>query len=241
MKEYAKHLIFTAAILVSILPSLVAQSGTYHTVRDLEVWTAAKIEYKLNKKLDFGFEEQIRLKDDASNIDQYFSEITAGYKLNKKISLGLGLRYIKKNDNEGKIQGYENHLRWNGDLSYKHKVERFGLKYRLRYQSKNELNVSEAQGDTLKKTIRLKVGSTYNIKDWKLDPKVSAEIFNVLNNNEGFSKVRFTIGTEYKTKNWGDVGAFYRMEKELKENYPKTTNIIGIQYQYTIKRKPNEK
>ena len=90
MKEYAKHLIFTAAILVSILPSLVAQSGTYHTVRDLEVWTAAKIEYKLNKKLDFGFEEQIRLKDDASNIDQYVSEITARNKLNKKISLGLG-------------------------------------------------------------------------------------------------------------------------------------------------------
>ena len=173
MKEYIKHLIVTAAILISIVPSLLAQSGTYYTVRDLEVWTAAKVEYKLNKKLDFGFEEQLRLKDNASTIDQYFSEITVGYNLKKKISLGLGLRYIKENDNVGKIQGYENHLRWNGDLSYKHKLERFSLKYRLRYQSKNELNVSEAQGDTLKNTIRLKVGSTYNIKGWKLDPKVS--------------------------------------------------------------------
>ena len=38
-------------------------------------------------------------------------------------------------------------------------------------------------------------------------------------------------------KKAGDLGAFYRIEKELQGDYRKTTNIIGVQYQYTLKRK----
>jgi hypothetical protein len=58
-----------------------------------------------------------------------------------------------------------------------------------------------------------------------------------LNNSEGFYRMRFTVGTTYKFKKAGDLGAFYRIEKELQGDYRKTTNIIGVQYQYTLKRK----
>ena len=40
-----------------------------------------------------------------------------------------------------------------------------------------------------------------------------------------------------KTTLPGELGAYVRMEKELTGVYRKTTNIIGIQYVYTIKAK----
>ena len=237
MGKHFKSFLLLAAAYVLAAPVASAQNGTYHTVRDLESWTSAKLKYKFSKKLDFGIEEQLRLKDDARTVDQYFTEITADYDITKHIGIGLGGRYIKQNDNVGKIQGYESHFRWNVDLAYKHKVERFALKYRIRYQNKDELQISEAQGDTAKRTVRLKVSADYNIKNWKLDPEVAAEVFNRLNNSEGLYRMRFTVGTTYKFKKAGELGAFYRIEKELQGDYPKTTNIIGVQYQYTLKRK----
>jgi len=237
MTKHFKSFLLLATVYVLAAPAATAQNGTYHTVRDLESWTSAKLKYKFNKKLDFGIEEQLRLKEDAKTVDQYFTEITADYDITKHVGIGLGGRYIKQNDNVGKKTGYENHFRWNADLAYKHKIDRFDLKYRIRYQNKDELKKSEAQGDTAKHTVRLKVSVDYDIKNWKLDPEVAAELFSTLNNSEGLNRVRFTLGTMYEFKKAGELGAFYRFEKALQGDYPKTTNIIGVQYQYTLKRK----
>lgn len=212
-----------------------AQDGTYHTIRDLESWTSATLKYKHSKKLDFSLEQQLRLKDDASTIDQYFTEFSVGYDILKPLNLTLGARYIRENDNIGKVQGYETHFRWNTDLTYKHNIGRFDLKYRLRYQSKDELNVEEKEEST--QTTRLKLGTKYNIRNWKFDPNFSAEIFNRLSNDQGFNRIRLTIGTSYEFKKAGEIGGFFRYEKQLVGEYPKTTNILGVKYQYTIKRK----
>lgn len=230
-------LLFPAAILFSGIAPLFAQSGTYYTVQDLEAWTSTQLKFKVNKKLDFALEEQLRLKNNASNVDRYFSELTANYNLSNNFNLGLGSRYIKVNDNVGKKQGYETHFRWNVDLGFKHEIKNLDLKYRLSYQSKNELNITKAEGDTAQNTLRFKIGAGYNIKNWKFDPKLSAEVFNLRNNNEGLNRVRYTVGTDYNFKNAGELGAYYRMEKELTGVFRKTTNIIGIQYVYTIKAK----
>jgi len=230
-------LLFTAAILFSGIAPLFAQSGTYYTVQDLEAWTSTQLKFKVNKKLDFALEEQLRLKNNASNVDQYFSELTANYNLSNNFNLGLGSRYIKVNDNVGKKQGYETHFRWNVDLGFKHEIKNLDLKYRLSYQSRNELSITTAEGDSARNALRLKISSGYNIKNWKFDPKLSVEFFNVLNNNNGLNRVRYTVGTDYNFKNAGELGAYVRMEKELTGVFRKTTNIIGIQYVYTIKAK----
>ncbi len=217
---------------MSLSISSIAQSTV--TVRDFETWSALALNYKLNKKVTLGLEEQLRLKDNSSVIDQYFTEVTGKYKLINGLSPGLGLRYIRENDNVGKVQGYENHLRWNFDLGYKHSIKKIALKYRLRYQSKSELGVDAAELDN---TVRLKIGLGYNIKDWKLDPWVSGEIFNTVGSESDLKKYRLTLKTEYKTKNIGSFGAFYRLEQQLNKANPKTTNIAGFKYTYALERK----
>lgn len=230
--------IITGLLFTSITTLGWAQDGEYHTIRDFETWTSATLNYKVNKKLKLSLNEQLRLKDNSSTIDAYFTQFTVKYDLIKGFNLGLGARYIRKNDDQGKVQGYENHFRWQTDLTYKHKLNRFTLKYRARYQNKDELGITT---DSVKTNFRLKMSSTYNIKDWKLDPTLSGELFNGLSSNEGFNKFRLTLGTKYSTKNAGEFGLFYRMEKELIGENPKTTNIMGLKYAYTIKRKKNAK
>ena len=241
MTKHLKNL-FACMILLSIgLPLAIAQSGTYYTVQDFQFWSAVELKYKASKKLSLTLEQQLRLRDDASNVDIYFTELGLGYKIDKHFGLGLNGRFIRDNDDQGKIQGYENHFRWNIDGSYKHDIKRLDLKYRLRFQSKNEMGLAADQQEPATSTARLKVGADYNFKSWKLDPEFSTEIFDQLGSDDQFDKIRFTLGTTYQTKSYADFSAFFRMEKELKSLYPKTTNIVGFKYRYTLKRKKNEK
>jgi long-subunit fatty acid transport protein len=204
--------------------------------KDLENWSSIRLKYKLNKKWSFELEEQLRLDEDISEVSGYFTQLSTEYTLMKNFKIGGALRFVRINDNEGKIQGYENHLRFHFDASYKHKINDVSLKYRLRYQNRYELAVD----DYANQKLRLKVGIEYNIKNWKLDPKFSAEIFNQIGQeeeNNGLKKYRLTLGTDYNLKNIGTIGLFYRIEQELNETIPKTINIIGLKYTYTIKNK----
>lgn len=206
---------------------------------DWASWNTIGIEYKLNKKWSFGLEEQFRLKENFGTVDSYFTELSADYKLFKGFKLGAGIRYIRDNDTNGNIQGYENHFRFQIDAKYKHQINNLEIGYRLRYQNKNELGVSVDDGDYANQNIRFKTSLEYNFKNWKLDPVFSAEIFNKFQKEDdnGFNKYRLTLGTDYKIKNFGKLGVFYRYEKELNVDFPETTNIVGLKYIYSFKNK----
>ncbi len=231
-------------IVIILLPiSVFAQQGTYVEVRDLETWNSIGVRLNIEDNWEFGLNEELRLKANSSSVSNYLTDLDINYIGWKNFELGAGFRFLRNNDTEGNIQGYENHSRYHLELTYKHKITRFKFDYRLRFQRKNELGVSEEEGDFPNRYLRLKLGIEYNIKNWKLDPKFSAEIFRHYEEGEqnGFNKIRWTIGTDYKLKKIGAFKLFYRMERELNVSYPKTTNIIGFSYVYTFKIKKDEK
>ncbi|MGB0390619.1 MAG: DUF2490 domain-containing protein [Salibacteraceae bacterium] len=236
MKNF-KFLISLLSVFYALSAS--SQDGEYVTIRDLETWNSVGINYKISKKWRIGLEEQFRFSNNSSELDGYFTELSTKYKFNKFFYGGIGFRYIKQNDNVGKVQGFENHIRFHFDLGVKHKISRFNLEYRLRFQTKNELGISKEEGDYANNRLRLKASVGYNIKKWKLDPEFSTEIFSHFQKDEqnGFDNFRFTVGTSYKTKSFGKLGLYYRMERELNAIYPKTTNIIRVKYVYTLKNK----
>ncbi len=224
--------IYITFIALCLSLGSIAQEGTYETIRDFEAWTAAELHYKPTKKIKLSLQQQLRLKDDASTVDQYFTQFDFRYKLAKGLYLTPAVRYIRENDDQGKIQGYENHLRWNADLTYKHDIKRFTLRYRTRYQSKQELQVEDENTNV----FRAKAAVHYNIKNWKLDPDFAAEFFNELGEASEWYRVRWTLGTDYKLKNAGELGLCYRIEQELTGANPKTTHILFLKYGYTLKK-----
>lgn len=198
---------------------------------DFETWTSAELNTKLSKNLSVALEQGLRLSKNSSQLDQALTEANISFQVFKKIELGAGFRYIYDSSNEG---SYHNDFRFNFDASYKEKINRLSLKFRLRYQNKNELGYRISEGDLNKSDFRFRLSSTYNIKKWKLDPKLSTELFRS-NNSGQFEKIRFSFGTEYNLKNSGQIGAFYRVERELNVGLPKTTYITGLKYTYTFK------
>ena len=226
-----RYLLFALILVLSGL-DLIAQGN--QTDRDFETWSSVTLFYKPVKKLRIGLNVQIRLKDNSSTIDVYFTQLSLRYALPSDVSLVAAGRFIRENDDVGKIQGYENHFRWHADLRYKNEIDRLELKYRLRYQSKDELGITT---DAVRSAWRFRLGASYNIRKWKWDPTLTAEIFNGLTFNDGPYKMRYTLGTEYKTKDLGTFGLFYRMERSMRMDPLEITDIAGFNYEYTLKRK----
>ena len=224
-------------ILLILIVSFVSVTFSQTNNNSFSAWFSAELNYKLNKKWTFSIQEQLRLKEDASVTDSYFTQLGAEYALTKRIDVAVNYRYIKKNDNKGDVQGYNSFGRLQFDLVYGHKIDDFLFKHRFRYQTKNQLGIS----DNANNQIRFKTSVGYNIKRWKLDPKFSAEIFNRMGadnaSKNGLNKYRLTLGTSYNTKNIGRFGLFYRIEKEINKTFPETERILGLRYSYTIKKK----
>lgn len=226
---------FFLAVVLFISTWSYGQETVEVVVDDLETWSSLNLNYKVNKQWGLNLQTQLRLKDDSSVVDQYFGQLDVDYSPFKHFGFAVGLRYIKKNDTEGKSQGYRDYFRYNLDGIYKHKINDFSLKYRIRYQNKNELDIDEDKD--AKEVVRFKVGLGYNIKKWKLDPEFSGELFRSLGEgaDDEFTKYRLTLGTSFKVHKSARMGVFYRYEKELNESYPQAANIIGVKYTYNLK------
>ncbi|TMM57330.1 DUF2490 domain-containing protein [Maribacter algarum] len=223
--------LYPALVLILTFTSVFAQKEN-----DLASWTSLQLGYDLDDNWDLGLEGQFRLKSNISVVDEYFSEFFVRRKLLKGFRIALALRYIRENDNIGRIQGYENHFRFHIDADYKHKLGDIRLGYRLRYQNKRELGVSDDQDNFPINRLRFKTGVEYKIKNWPLDPELAVELFSRFEKNEDteLDKYRITLGTSYSFKKAGDLGVYYRRESDINNENSDNQHIIGLKYKYTF-------
>ena len=220
--------------IIFLLNLSFAQSQTEVTVRDFETWSTVGASKKFENMLSLDLEQSLRLYSNSSMIDRYFTNLSATGTFNKYFSIGLGIRYIR--DKSKSNNNYDNDIRYNGDLNFKHTANRFKFKYRLRFQAKNELGFSRSDGDFSTNTLRLKTEVKYNIRNWKFGPEVSGEIFRESGRYilSSFNKFRFTIGTKYKINDLMDFKPFYRFEREIGVAYPLSTNVVGFKFVFNL-------
>jgi hypothetical protein len=213
-----------------------AQNSTSVVTSDFESWFSAGIRLKVHKKWSFELSESIRLEQNSTQIDQFFTNLGIGYSPFKFLEIGAGFRFSQYNEEE---DGYAPHYRINVDVAFKHKFKRLSFNYRLRYQFRNELGVTSVEGDYFKHGIRLRAKATYNIKKIPLEPSLAVEMFNKYEKYTlaTFDKLRFTAALAYDLKKYGKIKLFYSLEQEVFTGYPKTTSIVGLGYVYTIKVK----
>ena len=238
MKEYTPRIV--AFLSCFLLSSSILYSQETDT-NDFELWSSVGVSYAVNDKIKVGLKEQLRLKENATTTDTYFTDLVLEYELFKDFEIGLGFRYITENDNKGKKQGFENHFRYNIDLSYKYDFNRITASHRIRYQNKNQLGVNEQDGDLVPQGVRIKSGLKYDFENSPLEPSFSLEIFNKFTKNDRFriqnyktSKYRLTYGLSYKWDQIGKFKVFYRRENIVLEVLPKNIDIVGLNYVYSI-------
>ena len=220
--RYPGRLIFV--FLIFITNSLIAQTDD-----QLEGWGIAEVSIKATKKISINVAEHVRYKNDISILDKYFTQSGFNYELFKDFKIGTKARFITENDSEGNIQGLESHFRYQAEISYKHNVGKFALTYRLSYQNKNELGVS----DIAKEYTRFRAGLNYKIKPIKSLLKIEGELFNQfkkVDSENGINLYRLTMKLNHKIKGNNEIGLFYRIQKDIDRTESVSRKIIGFKF-----------
>jgi len=225
------------AFALIVFSTLSVQMTVAQNNSDLEGWNSVGLDLKASKKLSFSIEEHLRLRNDISTVKNYFTQIKANYEVLKNFELGGGIRYITRNDDVGNKQGLESFFRYQFDASYSQKIEKVAVLFRLRYQNKNQLGMSEEEGDITQEFIRARIGLGYKIKAVKLNVRLFAEHFNQPNNSKlehTETRTRYTLKLSRKFKKIGAFTVFYGIQENNLNQEKTNKSFIGFKYAYKI-------
>lgn len=183
---------------------------------DLELWASLKFSKKINSKLRFELEEQVRWADSISEYKKNFTDIGFRYRAFKMHSLSANIRLITEGDND-------KYLRAHIDLSSAWNIKKISLilKQRLRIQqSWDEL------GELDKTYFRSKWG--LEMKTNFISPYIAHEFYWKIEDFTRLNKQRSTIGIAWNMS--GDIKTklFLRRQNEINKNKPDQLSIIGI-------------
>jgi hypothetical protein len=205
---------------------------------DLEGWGAVELNLKATEKLSFSVSEHLRYRNDITTLRNYFTQVKVNYELFKNFELGGGVRYITDNDDVGNKQGHEYLFRYQFDAVFNQKIDRVMVSFRFRYQNKNQLGLSESEGDVPTEYTRYRMGLSYKVKPLKLNVKLFGEVFNEPQSpeeNKGFNRHRYTLKLSRKFKDFGAFGIFYALQDDYSTPIKKSKSIVGFKYSYNIK------
>jgi hypothetical protein len=215
-------------LLFFIFYGLTAQD--VKVVRDFEVWSEVELETTIAGKWDLKIQEELRLKTDASELNNFFTQFGLNYHINKNFSLEGSYRIIK---NQNKEKLLENFCRYDLALVYKARYDDFSIKYRAKYQKRIE--GSNPFRNKMPYEIKLRHKLQLNYDGLKsFTPYISSEIFQtqVIDVFPEYDLFRLKAGINYKIKKIGSFKLSYGIEKELNNPQPFTHYILGMNYAY---------
>ena len=204
-----------------------------------ENWLSGNISLKLNNHWKFKLENQLRIDLNNGSIERNFTEFQIEEKISKSLSWGISYRYILRNiDFE---EGLAKYNRYNYYLIFKYNLgnkNRFKIEYKIQSQRRRETftNTNKYVGE-LRKYWRIKTLLSYNVKNWKLDPKVGIEFFlrNINHPPGQYNRYRISIGTKKKINQNQYITFKYMFEKQYKQWNPEVMHVFGIKYNYSAK------
>jgi hypothetical protein len=228
--------LYGLGLIVLIL--FITMSSHAQDAEDLEGWGAVELNLKATEKLSFSVSEHLRYRNDITTLRNYFTQVKVNYELFKNFELGGGVRYITDNDDVGNKQGHEYLFRYQFDAVFNQKIDRVMVSFRFRYQNKNQLGLSESEGDIPTEYTRYRMGLSYKVKPLKLNVKLFGEVFNEPQSpeeNKGFNRHRYTLKLSRKFKDFGIFGIFYALQDDYSTPIKKSKSIVGLKYSYNIK------
>ena len=187
---------------------------------DFQIWTSLSASDKVTYKTDINIKHGLRFRENASLLAKSYSDIRLKYKYNKKVSLAVGFRDINE---WNKQLSREQKSRYYSDLYLKHKLDRFVLSVRSRYQKQGNIKAYTY-------LIRQALSISYNIRKNKLEPLLAAEYF--YTEQKQIDKLRYTLGFSYPISKDLDFDMYYRVQQEFNVENPETLFILSGKLSY---------
>lgn len=224
-----RKLLFLAIILNAFI--YVAAQET-KVVGDLQLWTGVKVAKTFAKDWTISLEEEVRLKNNISQVNNYFTEAGLRYRINKNFSLGAAYRFTR---DQKKDSSYVNQSRYHFDLRYKGKIDFLTIYYRVRYQKESgELEIFDS-AVPYARYFRNRLGIRMNNLKY-IEPYATAEIFQVFTPyfSPEFYYYRIVAGVGIEPGNFGEFKLAWGFNRELSSSNPAMIYMFRVNYTYAF-------
>ena len=211
-------------------PGLLSAQET-KVVRDLQLWTGAGIE-KSWKDWSLTINEEIRFKQNISEINNFLTEAGLRYRINKNFALEGGYRFTWDKNPDG---SYDKLTRYNLDLRFRGRLDYITIQYRLRYQKEVEgFNLLDPEAD-YEKYVRNRIRIRYN-RLIKIKPYVSAELFQLFRPDyySELEYIRVLGGIRYEPARIGTFNIAFGFNREFTDIEPAMIYQFKVNYTYTF-------
>jgi hypothetical protein len=221
------------------------------SVSSQELWTTADIDISLAKKLKADVEVECRTTDQIYNVSRLSMSMGLSYRLLKYLKIGVIYAFIyDHNGNEYDDDDVYTPYYWQprqrlqGFLTGNYRVGRWSFLLRELYQYTyhrerittvsfdfltNEWALAQTIDTKHRGYLRSKVGVEYNIRKCPFTPFASCELYHDVS-DFAMSKVRYTIGSDYKLNSHNSLQLFYRYIDDKDH-----THVIGVGYTFKLK------
>lgn len=206
-------------------------------------------EYKPVKNLTLNLAQELRLKNNSSQLDRLYTTLDVSYKVYKYIKVGASYSFhaLYKGDSAWQFR-HRGRLHLTGSYS----VDNWGLSLRVMpevtYADKDVNPLEEVNPEWLMRT-RLKVD--YSFIDKPVKPYVSVEMFNPLktvpNYTDWLDRMRYTVGVEWSIDAHNKFDFYYLIEHNMgqeisvveplltiRSNQNNLNHNLGIKYKYVF-------
>ena len=237
-----KLICLTAVILFSVTDEVKAGDNS-PVYPDAGSWNTFSISYALNKKFALLFTEELRLRENYSRLNLFYTNLGVEYKANKYFKTSLVYRWIDKyldNDNFS----FRHRLMWDATIKYPYK--NFTLSYRHRLQVEGRNLLSSMSGFIPEWYSRSKFELSYKITE-KLGTYIATEFRYQIHDprsieSEGtWHRIRYQGGFDYELTDRSKCGVYYLIQHEWNVSSPENLYITGLEYSLSLKREPKAK
>ena len=195
---------------------------------ELKGWSSVEYGFEINDLLKIDLSQHFRLKEDLNVIDTYITESEISYEPINKLTLLGQLRYYKRNDNSGGIQGFENMMRYRFAIEKKFNSNKLNFELRAAYQNRFSLD----RENRSKKRVRIRPLIELKIKDWSNNPKIYFEYFDEIEGNDQ-KAYRYGISKKINTTKSQSLTLRYFYQKYKEKYSPNSSaNIISLKYSF---------
>ena len=201
---------------------------------DFQAWPSLNANLEVFDNFTFHIEEEIRFHENLSLVDQQINDFGISYRFNKYFKTGL---YYRIEADWKNAEEYSWRKGFYGDISFRHKIDRFTLTYRIRLQSfrveRSEKEIEVRNGFR----HRHKLSAEYNVKGIPLVPFVDVELFTDYTRRQQsmIKGVRTWIGMDYSINKIHTLTLKYGIDKEINTVDPLNAYIIALGYAIDIR------
>jgi Protein of unknown function (DUF2490) len=197
---------------------------------DFGIWNTLNVTYKLNNKWGLLFTQEWRLRENASRLNLFYTNIGANYNLGKGLKTALIYRHIDKYLETNNFS-FRHRLMW--DMSYKKDIEQwnFSLRHRLQIEWTDIYSSEFGFYPQLFSRVKGEVGYTIG----KFTPNISTEFraqwTDARNNgdDDNISRNRTIFGLDYDLNKAIKLGTYYLYQAEFNTVTPQIINIVGLE------------